>query len=222
MTKGQELLEEMKTVVSGKTLDALFPPLLFVAVNNFLGLDIAVTVSLALAFGIGILRVVQKQTWQYALGGLLGVASASAFAYLTSSAENFFIPAIVGSAALLFIAVVSLIVDKPMVAWVSHLTRGWPLEWFWRKDIKPAYREVTWLWTGFFLVRLVVHLFYLQMGDATRLLWVNTLLGWPLIIPGLIVSYIYGIWRLRNLGGPGVEEFQQGKEKPWNGQVRGF
>jgi hypothetical protein len=38
----------------------------------------------------------------------------------------------------------------------------------------------------------------------------------------LAVSYVYGIWRLRKLGGPGVEEFESGKEPPWDGQTRGF
>jgi hypothetical protein len=38
----------------------------------------------------------------------------------------------------------------------------------------------------------------------------------------LIVSYLYGTWRLRNLGGPSVEEFQAGEEPPWESQRRGF
>ena len=38
----------------------------------------------------------------------------------------------------------------------------------------------------------------------------------------LIVSYLYGTWRLRNLGGPSVEEFKSGTEPPWEGQQRGF
>jgi hypothetical protein len=38
----------------------------------------------------------------------------------------------------------------------------------------------------------------------------------------LIASYLYGTWRLRNLGGPSVEEFKSGAEPPWEGQQRGF
>ena len=38
----------------------------------------------------------------------------------------------------------------------------------------------------------------------------------------LIVSYLYGTWRLRSLGGPSVEEFKSGAEPPWEGQQRGF
>jgi len=38
----------------------------------------------------------------------------------------------------------------------------------------------------------------------------------------LVVSYLYGIWRLGNLEGPSVEEFKLGQEPPWEGQKRGF
>lgn len=221
-TKGKEIIEELKSVVTGKTLDALLPPLLFVVVNGVFGLDIAVIAALGLALMLGVIRLARRQTWQYALGGLLGVALASGLAYLTRSAASYFIPAIISSALLLLLALASLLIGKPMAAWASHLTRGWPLDWFWRRDIKPAYREVTILWAAFFLMRLTIQFILFQGGDAARLAWANTLLGWPVTILILVLSYIYGLWRLRNLGGPGVEEYQEGLEPPWRGQTRGF
>ena len=221
-TWGKEILEELKTVSSGKTFDALLPPLAFIIINNFFGLDIAVTTALILALMFCIIRLVRKQTWQYALGGLLGVALASGLAYLTRSAVSYFIPSIISSTLLYLLAIFSIFTGKPMAAWASHLTRGWPLEWFWRKDIKPAYMEVTWAWTAFFAMRLAIQIIIFQSGDATRLAWANTLLGWPVVIVVLILTYTYGIRRLHRLGGPGVEEFKEGKEPPWQGQIRGF
>jgi hypothetical protein len=38
----------------------------------------------------------------------------------------------------------------------------------------------------------------------------------------LVISYIYGTWRLKYLRGPSVEEFRAGAEPPWTGQRRGF
>lgn len=221
-TRGKEILEELKTIGSGKTFDALLPPLVFVISNGIFGLDIAVFTALGLAFMLGIMRLIRKQTWQYALGGLLGVGLASGLAYLTRSAASYFIPAIISSTLLYLLAIFSIFTGKPMAAWASHLTRGWPLEWFWRKDVKPAYLEVTWFWTAFFAIRLAIQIILFQSGDAARLAWANTLLGWPVTIVVLVITYIYGIWRLRRLGGPGVEEFKEGKEPPWQGQVRGF
>ena len=120
------------------------------------------------------------------------------------------------------LTLVSIAVDKPLAAWASHLTRAWPLDWFWRPDVKPAYREVTYLWLFYFVTRLVVQIVLYQSGEAGRLAWANILLGWPVLIVILIITYLYGIRRLHGLGGPGVEEFRADQEPPWRGQTRGF
>jgi len=221
-TKLQEILEELKTVVSGKTIDALFPPLIFVIVNALSGLNVAVYTALGFALLLGVSRIARKQNWLYASGGFLGVVLASGLAYLTRSAAGYFIPAIISSSLLVLAALLSLFTGKPIAAWASHLTRGWPLGWFWRKDIKPAYMEVTFLWAAFFTVRLAIQIYLFKAGEAAALAWVNTLLGWPVLIIVLVITYIYGIWRLGKLGGPGVEEYKAGKEPPWQGQKRGF
>ncbi len=218
----KELFEEFKTVTSGKTFDALLPPLVFLVINSFFGLNPAVILSLGLAALLGSIRLLRNQTWYYALGGLLAVAAASGLAILTRSAAGYFIPSLISSTFLLLLAVSSLLAGKPLAAWASHLTRGWPVEWFWRQDIKPAYREVTIVWSVFFALRLIIQIILFRAGDAARLGWTSTLLGWPVTVVVLVFSYIYGIWRLRSLGGPGVQEFQAGKEPPWEGQKRGF
>ena len=218
----QEIWEELKSVLSGTTIDALLPPILFAIVNGLFGLEAAIISALGLAVVLGILRLIRKQSWGYALGGILGVALAAGLALLTREAASYFIPAMITSALLVLAALISNLIGKPLAAWVSHLTRGWPLEWFWRVDVKPAYREVTWFWAFFFALRLGLQIYLYLEGQAGTLAWANTLLGWPVTIIVLVVSYIYGIWRLRKLGGPGVEEFEEGKEPPWEGQKRGF
>lgn len=219
---GREIMEELKSIGSGRTLDALLPPLIFVVADRILGLNLAALAALSVALVLGIMRLVRGQTWVYALVGFLGVSVASGLAYLTQSAASYFIPAIATSIILLLLAVVSQILGRPLAAWASHLTRGWPREWFWRQDVKPAYREVTWFWTAFLALRLTLQVILFRAGEASQLTWANTLLGWPFTISVLILSYIYGLWRLRKLGGPGVEEFKQDKEPPWEGQKRGF
>lgn len=209
-------------MISGKTVDALLPPLLFVLVNGAFGLESAVVTAVFSALLIGFLRLLRRQTLSYAFGGLIMVVLAAALAFLTRDATNYFIPAMAGSALLLAAALASLLAGKPLAAWASHLTRGWPLDWFWRSDIKPAYVEVTWFWALFLLGRLAIQVLLYLAGDAARLAWANVLLGWPVTIPILILTYIYGLWRLRRLGGPGVEEFREGKVPPWLGQTRGF
>ncbi len=220
--KFQEIWEELKSVLSGSTIDTILPPIAFGVVNAIFGLTAAVGAAVGLALLLGVLRLVRKQPWQYALAGLLAVIIAAGLALLTRNAASYFIPAMISSAALLLMALVSILIGKPLAAWASHLTRGWPLAWFWREDIRPAYTEVTWLWTVFFAIRLLLQVLLFQRGAAGGLAWANTLLGWPVTVLVLVLSYIYGIWRLRKLGGPGVEEFKAGKEPPWQGQTRGF
>ena len=218
----KEIWEELKSVLSGKTFDALLPPIFFAIVNGIFGLQPAVFAALGLSVLLGLLRLIRKEKWHYALGGLLAVSLAAGLALLTRNAVSYFIPGIISSGLLVLGAVLSNIIGKPLAAWASHLTRGWPLDWFWRKDVKPAYTEVTWMWAFFFAIRLSLQILLFVEGDAAQLAWANTLLGWPVTIVVLVISYLYGIWRLRKLGGPGVDEYEEGKEPPWEGQKRGF
>jgi len=218
----QEISEELKLVISGKTFDALLPPLLFAVVNSRYQLTVASILAIALALLLGIIRWARKQPLRYALGGLVGVMVASAIAYFSNNAANYYLPKIASTALLVLAALVSLILGKPIAALTSHLTRGWDLDWYWRKDVKPAYQEVTVFWLLLFLMRLALQFTLYSRGDVIELAWTNTLLGLPFTIAGLILSYLYGIWRLRNLKGPSVEEHREGKPQPWEGQTRGF
>ena len=218
----QEILDELKSVLSGKTLDAIFPPLIFVIVNAFGKLNLAAILALLIAAALTTFRVIKKQPWKYALGGFVGVVIASALAYVTKSATSYFLPALISSAFLVLAATLSIILGKPLAAWTSHLIRAWPIAWYWLPQVKPAYTEVTLLWTFLIVVRLAVQVQLYLAGDATSLGWTNLILGWPITIIVLIISYIYGIWRLHKLGGPGIDEYNAGKLPPWVGQTRGF
>lgn len=220
--KVNEIIEELQSVVKGKTFDALFPPLVFVISNGFFGLTIASLLSIGTALLFSFFRLLKKQDFKYAFGGLFSVVVASGFAYFAGNARDFFIPRIISSSFMLLLTVVTLFTSMPLSAWASHLTRGWPKEWFKRRDIKPAYFETTILWAMLFAIRLTVQVILYRGGDLANIFWINSLIGIPFTGFILILSYIYGIWRLRNLKGPGVEEFQANKPKPWKGQTRGF
>lgn len=222
MNKGKEIFEELTSVLSGKTLDAIVPPLVFVIVNSIFGLTTAIMIALILSSTFGIYRLLRKQSGIYALFGSLGILLAGGFAYLADNATNYFLPGIVTNAFVLILSVITLILDKPLAAYASHLTRGWKLDWFWRKDVKPAYREVTYMWSLFFLVRTIIQITLFLSNNVDALVWANTIMGLPVTIAVLTVSYVYGIWRLRNLKGPGIDEYLENKTAPFRGQTRGF
>ncbi len=220
--KGSEVLDELKSVLSGKTVDALFPPLIFVIANGLFGLMAASVIAMVSAAGFTALRMLRRQELKYALGGLVSVVIAVGFAYLSGSAENFFIPKIISSAFMVLLSLGSILAGKPLAALISHLTRGWPMEWFRRKDVKPAYTEVTAIWTLLLAMRLIIQVLLYRGRNVSQIFWVNTLIGTPFTIIVLIFSYLYGIWRLGRLKGPGVDEFIEGKPEPWKGQRKGF
>lgn len=221
-SKGTEILEELRLVLKGRTLDALLPPLFFVMVHGFFSLKVAAIAAFGFAAAIVLFRLVFRQAVRYALGGLAASAIASGFALLSANASSYFLPTIVGNGFMFLLVFISLIVRRPLAAWLSHLTRGWDLEWFKRKDIRPAYTEVTWAWSLFLLARLLLQLYFFFSDDVVSLFLSRTILGTPATLVVLVLSYLYGIWRLRRLQGPGIEEFRAGKKPPWKGQTRGF
>ena len=221
MSRLRELADEFRTVFAGRgsLADSIIPPIVFLVINALLGLDYAVWGSLALALLITAIRLIRGQSLRYALGGLGGVALAALLAKLLDRAEGFFLPNMITGVLTIVLCGVSVIIGRPLVAWTSHVARGWPLEWYWHQKVRPAYNEVTLAWALFFAARLLVQILLLQ---NETLAIANVVLGWPATIALLAASYIYGIWRLQHLRGPSVEEFKAGAEPPWTGQQRGF
>ena len=78
------------------------------------------------------------------------------------------------------------------------------------------------MWTVFIAARLIAEYLLYQQGNVSLLGWANVLLGWPVTIIVLVISYLYGSWRLKKLGGPSVEEFSSHQPAPWRGQMKGF
>ncbi|MEP7137504.1 MAG: DUF3159 domain-containing protein [Chloroflexota bacterium] len=222
-SKSRELLEEFRSV-TGKVglLDTILPPVLFLVLNNFAGFQVAMLGSLAMAVVIGILRLLRKQSLIYALAGIGSVGLAIAVAFLFGRSEGYFLPGIVNGGLTVALALVSLIIRRPMVAWTSFIARRWPLDWYWHTQVRPAYTEVTLAWTLFFGLSLFWKVTLFQGHNINQLSWVNILTGWPATILLLILSYLYGTWRLTQLHGPSVEEFRNNTPAPWQSQRRGF
>ncbi len=225
MGKVKELQEEITLVFSGRGLrlvDSFLPLLVFLLANPVVGLNAALWGALAAAALFALIRIVKKETLVYSLGGLGGVLLAAVFVNLSGSESGFFLPGLISGAVTVVLCVVTVAINRPMVAWTSYIARRWPLDWYWHPQVLPAYNEVTIAWAVAFSVRLVLEFWLFQQDAVNALGSVQVILGWPFTITLLIASYLYGLWRLDRLNGPSVEEFKTGKEAPWEGQKRGF
>jgi hypothetical protein len=222
--KLSELTEELRTVVLERTniIDAIVPPVAFLILNAFFGLQIATWGSLGIALALALFRLIVGRPVGYAIGGLGATAFAILAAQLSNRAGGFFLPNLITDGLTILACLVSAIVKRPLVALTSHLVRQWPLEWYWHQKVRPAYAEVTLAWAIFFALRLMIKWLLFQEVEATVLGVLSVLMGWPATILLLVLSYLYGTWRLQNLGGPSVEEFKKDAAPPWEGQQRGF
>jgi hypothetical protein len=222
--KFHEIVQEFRSVVLGRSnvVDSLLPPLLFVVLSALLGLEAAQWGALALALLFTSVRLVRRQSLQYALGGLFGSVLAVSIARLLGRAEGYFLPGIISGMGTILLAVVSLLVRRPMVAWTSYIARRWPQDWYWHPRVRPAYDEVTLMWIGYYLSRSALQWAAFRGGSPGWLAVIRLITGWPGTIVLLALSYLYGTWRLQQLKGPSIAEFEQGAKPPWSGQTRGF
>ena len=225
MSKLQELQEELRSVLSGRglqLLDSFLPLLFFLIANPLVGVDYALWGAVAIAGLFTLYRILQKQSLVYSLGGLGATVLAAIFVKISGTESGFFLPGFVSGATTIVLCVLSVAFNRPMVAWTSFIARRWPWNWYWHPNVLPAYNEVTVMWAVAFSARLALEYWLYQNNNLGALTAVKVFLGWPFIIVLLIVSYLYGLWRLAQLKGPSVDEFRAGQPPPWVGQKRGF
>jgi len=224
MNRSQEIWEELKTVFSGRgnLFDSILPPLVFLIANSLWGSQTAIWASLISVAILSVLRILKRQSLRYALGGLAVALLAFTLTVWVGRQEARFLPAIINGIVTTLALLISLLLKRPLAAYSSYLMRRWPLQWYWLENVRPAYSEVTLLWLLLFGLRLALQLVLYQQGQVSTLAWVDVLMGWPFTIAILVISYLYGLWRLKKLGGPSVEEWKNQSPPPWQSQQRGF
>ena len=228
MSETSDLREDISNDLRGlfvgeRTIgDSFLAPLVFVGVNAFAGIGRAAIAALAVGALVALWRVRRGQQAGYALGGVVAIGFAAVLALRSGRAESYFLPGIVGAAASAVGGLVSVIARRPLAAWSSSLYRQWPIDWYWRDDVRPAYTRVTWIWIGYFVLRAGVQWVFFSQERPEALAAAKVVTSWPLIIPLLIASYAIGNRTLHRLGGPTVAEFEAGSEPPFAGGQRGF
>lgn len=219
-----DIREDLRGLFVGERTvgDSFLAPVVFVAVNAFTSLGPAAVAALLVGVGVAGWRIRKGQEPVYAFGGIVAIGFAALLALRSGRAESYFLPGIVGASIGAVGGLASIVARRPLAAWSSHFYRRWPLQWYWRDDVRPAYSAVTWIWVVFFAARAAVQGVLFAQKRPELLAAAKVVTSWPLIIPLLIVSYVYGNRKLHRLGGPNVDEFRAGAAPPFAGSQRGF
>jgi len=220
----KDIYDELRKIVFSRPgmTDLVLPPMVFLIMNLAAGFYTALLVSIFMTTGFIIYRWIRKESVKRSLEGLIVTLIAFGLVFLLKREEGIFLPSMLTGAVTIILALLSIAAKRPLVAWASFMSRGWPLDWYKHPRVRPAYTETTWLWVLYFSLRLAGQVIYFQQGNMDQLVFFNFLLGWPGILTLLIITYIYGIIRLGKLGGPSVDEFRNSTDPPWEGQKKGF
>ncbi len=157
------------------------PPMAFVVAYIITGNDVAVSavVAVVIAVALSIARFARRETPQFALSGLFGIAIAAFFATKTGKAENFYLPGLLFNAGYATLFLVSILVRWPLIGVLLAHLQG---DREWREDAErmTSYTRASWLWAAVFCLRLVVQL-PLYLAHAVVALGIaRTAMGIPL------------------------------------------
>ena len=223
-TVNQDIRDEIADLFVGeRTLgDSVAPPLLFVAANALWGLRTAALIAIVAGLGVALWRIQRGQRTIYALAGIGGVAFSVFLALRSDRAESYFLPGIVTTFLYAGGTFASILVRRPLSGLTGWFYRGWPREWFWRDDVRPAYSHASWYWFWYFAVRGSVSLWLYTIGQVELLALWKTITSWPTILPLFYLSYKAGVAKRDALNGPSVAEHLAGATPPYVGGQRRF
>ena len=198
------------------------PPIVFVIEKRFVGVGWAGVAAVEVAPVFVVFRWRKRVSPAYAIGGVATVGLAVYFAVRSGEAEDFFIPGIVSAFFWAGAGALSILVRRPFIVYASAFYRQWPIDWYWRDDVRPAYSVVSWWWVLYNLGRGTGQWWLFADDRLELLLTFKLATSWPVSVPLMFAGYVYGNRKLHRLGGPNVAEFEAGAESPYAGGQHGF
>lgn len=152
------------------------------------------TPAAMVAVGIGIVlavaRLARRQTVQFALSGLVGIAIAAFIVSRTGKAEDFFLPGLLLSGAYVIGLVGSIVLRWPIAGVALGLVSQTGTAWRREPAKVRIYSHVTWIWVGVFGLRLAVQLPMYLAGAVVALGVAKVAMGLPLFAVGMWLSWL--------------------------------
>jgi len=145
---------------------------------------VAISAVLAMA------RLLRRQTTQFALSGVLGVAFGAFVASRTGKAEDFFLPGILINAGSATAYLISILVRRPLLGLIVSTVTGEGRAWYRDPERRLAYTKASWIWVGLFCFRLSIQLPLYLSGLVGPLAVARVVTGIPLFALGVWLSYL--------------------------------
>jgi hypothetical protein len=168
------------------------PAVVFVIAYSVAGQDPTTSAIIAAVIGgvFALARIARKETVQFALAGIAGLAISAFVVSRTGNAGDFFLPGLLLNGAYAAGYLISILVRWPLLGLIleTAMQKGTG----WRQD--PAkmklYSRVSWIWVAMFSLRLVVQV-PLYVADAVAALGIaRVVMGVPLFALTIYLSWL--------------------------------
>lgn len=168
------------------------PAVVFVIAYSVAGQEPTTAAIIAAVVGglFALARIARRETVQFALAGMAGLAISAFVVSRTGNAEDFFLPGLLLNGVYAIGYLVSILVRWPLIGLILETAMQKGTDW--RKD--PAkmklYSKVSWIWVVMFSLRLVVQV-PLYFADAVAALGVaRVAMGVPLFALAIYLSWL--------------------------------
>lgn len=171
--------------------DSGLPGAVFVTVYTLSAQDLQIALwsAVALAVLLTLIRVIRRESLQFAITGLIGIGLAAFIAQRTGRAQDFFLLPLLKDAGFAALYLTSILVRWPLMGVIIGPLLGEGMTW--RKDParRRAYSLATWPWVGLFASRLVVQVPLYLLGATVALGYLRVAMGIPLYLVTLWLTY---------------------------------
>ena len=162
-------------------------PTLGFTVTYLIGHDLrlGLTVGIGLAVALLVVRLVQRQSVQFVVNSLVGIAIAAVFASRTGKAEDVFLPGIIYNAVYAAAMLLSVVVRWPLVGLMIASVTGDVTAWRQDPAIVRLCTELTLILAVPCVLRVAVQYPLYLAGEVGWLGVTKIALGWPLQVAAL-------------------------------------
>lgn len=171
-------------------LDSALPAVTFVVTYLATGQQMPVALAAALLVGavVALLRLRRRDSLRHVAAGFAGVALSVAVASTTGRPVDYFVPSLLANTGAALAWAVSIWVRRPLLGVVvGTVTRSRA----WRDDphLLSAYQRASWIWTGSFVLRVLVMTPMWLSGQLLALGVAKVVMGWPMVLVVIWLSW---------------------------------